>query len=110
MYLVNNMKTARLEYGLHPFFYSVKDQLQDIILVAQEFDPEIHFTPSKMARVQGVQSKIKITPSLHSSDLIFLKLYGHKVVQNFCLQFSTPTLAKMFWSEALRLFTSECLN
>ena len=43
---MNIIKTARLEYGLHLFFYSVVDQLHQIILVAQEFDPDGHFTPS----------------------------------------------------------------
>ena len=63
-----------------------------------------------MVRVQGVESKIKITPSIHSSKLVFLKLYGHKIVQSFCLEVSNYTLANMFWFEALSLFTNECLD
>lgn len=109
-YLVIILKTARLEYGLHPFFYSIKDQLRDIILVAQDFDPTVHFAPSKMARVRGSQSKIKITPSIHNAKIIFLKLYGHKVVQSFFLEFTNPSLAHLFWCKSLHLFTKECLE
>ena len=104
------MKTAKLEYGLHPFFYSVKDQLHEIILLAYEFDSTVHFTPSKMARVHGTQSKVKITPSFHNNKIIFLKLYGHKIVQSFFLEFSNENVAKLFWYETLKQFTDECLD
>ena len=110
MYLVIILKITRLEHGLHPFFYSVKDQLHAIIAIAKEFDSSVHFTPSKMARVHGTQSKIKITPSFHNPKIVFLKLYGHKIVQSFCLEFSVDNLAKMFWFKVLRQFTDECLD
>lgn len=104
------MKIARLEHGLHPFFYSVKDKLHEIILLAYEYESTVHFTPSKMARVHGTQSKVKITPSFQSPKIIFLKLYGHKVVQSFFLEFSNKNKAKLFWYEAMKRFTDECLD
>ena len=104
------VKVARLDYGIHPFFYCVKDQLHEIILLAQAFDSTVHFTPSKMARINGTQPKVKLTPSFKNPQIIFLKLYGHKVVQSFYLQFFNPQLAKLFWCEALRKFTDECLD
>lgn len=110
IYLVIIMKVARLEYGLHPFFYSVKDQLYEIILLAHEYDPNVYFTPSKMARVNGTQSRVKITPSFHNPKIVFLKLYGHKIVQSFYLSFSDDKLMKLFWFEALKRFTEQCLD
>lgn len=71
------MNIGSLEFGIHPFFYSVKDQLYEIVLLAHEYDPNVYFTPSKMAKVKGTQSRVKISPSFHNPTIVFLKLYGH---------------------------------
>jgi hypothetical protein len=90
------LKTSRLDYGLHPFFYSIKDSFRDILLVAFDFDPSVYFTALKMSRIKGITPKIKLTPHLSKNNIVFLKVYGSKVVQSFYMEFSSGSTASLF--------------
>jgi hypothetical protein len=90
------LKTSRFDYGLHPFFYSIKDSFRDVLLVAFDFDPSVYFTALKMSRIKGITPKIKLTPHLSKSNIVFLKVYGSKVVQSFYLEFSSGSTASLF--------------
>lgn len=93
---MKNLKKARMEYGIHPFFYLLKDDLKNLILLANEIDDSVHYTPGKMVRVKGIQAKIKIAHHRTRPTIAFLKLYGHKVVQSFFLEFKTKQMVSLF--------------
>ena len=104
------MKKARLEYGLHPFFYCIKDDLHKLILLAKELDSGVHYTPGKMARIKGITPRIKIAPHNTRPKFVFLKLYGHKVVQSFFIEFSSSKLVDQFIYESKSKFPDQFVD
>ena len=104
------MNTVRSEDGLHPYFAVFVKRMTQIKNIERSIDPSVHITPTKMSIIKGTYDKLKITQFFHNPKIVFIKLYGQKVVQSFFLEFGSEGQSKSFVQQIQRIFKEEIVN
>ena len=99
------MRTKRSEDGKHPYFTAFSNTLAYLKRLAYQIDSFARIIPNRMKIINGTANKVKVKTHPGSTEIIMVKLYSHKVVQNFTFHFTSDNQAKEFKLRAALRFS-----